>query len=89
MVKIIPAILVSATVFIVTPPAVKVSGAMKNVMMKGDLSAHLDIDTLNKLHLYGLGSVADLKCKIKILDGKVFNTGIITLSQNLVGLFLP
>lgn len=74
MVKIIPAILVSATVFIVTPPEVKVSGAMKNVMMKGDLSTHLDIDTLNKLHLYGLGPVADLKGEIMILDGKVFTT---------------
>lgn len=74
MVKIIPAILVSATVFIVTPPEVKVSGAMKNVMMKGNLSAHLDIDTLNKLHLYGLGPVADLKGEIMILDGKVFTT---------------
>ena len=47
---------------------------MKNVMMNGDLSVHLDIDTLNKLHLYGLGPVAELKGEIMILDGKVLTT---------------
>lgn len=55
-------------------PEVKVLGAMKNMMMNGDLSAHADIDTLNNIHLYGLGPVADLKGEIVILDGKVFST---------------
>ena len=55
-------------------PEVKVSGAMKNVMMDGDLSAHADLDTMNKIHLYGLGPVAGLKGEIMILDGKVFST---------------
>jgi acetolactate decarboxylase len=74
MIKTILVILVSAVVFSVSPPEVKVYGAMKNVMMNGDLSANLDIDTLNKAHLYGLGPVADLKGEIMILDGKVFTT---------------
>lgn len=74
MIKTIVAMLVSAVTFSVIPPEVKVSGAMKNVMMNGDLSAHLDIDTINKVHLYGLGPVADLKGEIMILDGKVFTT---------------
>lgn len=55
-------------------PEVKVSGAMKNVMMKGDLSAHANMDTMNKVHLYGLGPVAGLKGEIMVLDGKVFST---------------
>lgn len=58
----------------IASPEVKVTGAMKNVMMKGDLSAHIDIDTLQKQHLYGLGPVAQLKGEIMILDGKVFST---------------
>ncbi len=58
----------------VSMPEVKVSGAMKNVMMKGDFSAHADIDTMNKVHLYGLGPVAGLKGEIMVLDGKVFST---------------
>ncbi|MBK6990320.1 MAG: acetolactate decarboxylase [Chitinophagaceae bacterium] len=74
MIKTILAILLSAAACIVNPPEVKVSGAMKNVMMNGDSSAHLDIDTLNKTHLYGLGPVAGLKGEIMILDGKVFST---------------
>lgn len=55
-------------------PEVKVSGAMKNVMMKGDLSAHANMDTMKKVHLYGLGPVAGLKGEIMVLDGKVFST---------------
>lgn len=74
MIKSIVVFLVSASLFISIPPEVKVSGAMKNVMMNGDLSAHLDIDTLDKVHLYGLGPVAELKGEIMILDGKVFTT---------------
>lgn len=59
---------------VVNIPEVKVSGAMKNVMMKGDFSAHADIDTLNKAHLYGLGPVAGLNGELVVFDGKVFST---------------
>lgn len=55
-------------------PEVKVAGAMRNIMMEGDLSAHMNMDTLNKTHLYGLGPVAGLKGELIILDGKVYST---------------
>ncbi len=74
MIKTIISIFLSVVALIAKPPEVKVSGAMKNVMMNGDLSAHADIDTLNKTHLYGLGPVAELKGEIMILDGKVYTT---------------
>jgi len=57
-------------------PEVKVSGALKNIMKNGDLSAHVNIDTLNKTHLFGLGPVAGLKGEIMILDGKVYSTAM-------------
>lgn len=72
--KFIVISLVLFPAMVVKVPEVKVSGAMKNVMMKGDLSAHADIDTMNKVHLYGLGSVAGLKGEIMVFDGKVFST---------------
>lgn len=72
--KFIVISLVLSFAMVVKVPEVKVSGAMKNVMMKGDLSAHADIDTMNKVHLYGLGPVAGLKGEIMVFDGKVFST---------------
>lgn len=55
-------------------PEVKVAGALKNIMMDGDLSAHINLDTLDKSHLYGLGPVAGLKGEIIILDGKTYSS---------------
>lgn len=55
-------------------PDVKVSGAMKNIMVNGDLSAHINLDTLNKNNLYGLGPVDGLKGEIMVLNGKVYAT---------------
>ena len=55
-------------------PDVKVSGAMKNIMVNGDLSAHINLDTLNKTNLYGLGPVDGLKGEIMVLNGKVYAT---------------
>lgn len=74
MTKAVIAAIMVAAFWGSNPPEVKVLGAMKNVMMKGDLSAHADIDTINKQHLYGLGPVAEMKGEIMILDGKVFTT---------------
>lgn len=69
-----------------TWPEVKVAGALKNVMIKGDLSAHVNIDTLNKSHLFGLGPVEGLKGEIMILDGTVYssskNEGSLVHQQN-------
>lgn len=56
------------------PPEVKVSGAMRNIMMEGDLSAHINLDTIDKTHLYGLGPIANLKGEIMILDGTIYSS---------------
>ena len=69
--KIFFAILLLVSASAIEVPEVKVSGAMKNIMMQGDLSAHINLDTLNKTHLFGLGPAASLKGEIMILDGKV------------------
>jgi acetolactate decarboxylase len=74
MVKIFFGILIVAAVSVIDVPEVKVSGAMKNIMMQGDLSAHINLDTLNKIYLFALGPVAGLKGEIMILDGKVYST---------------
>ncbi len=71
--------LVLATIFIcmVTTghlPEVKVSGALRNIMIDGDLSAHVNLDTLDKTHLYGLGPVAGLKGELVIIDGIIYST---------------
>ena len=56
---------------------VKVSGAMKNVMRKGELSGTIHLDTIqNKKHLYGLGPVEYLKGEILILDGRSYVSAV-------------
>ncbi len=55
-------------------PEVKVSGAMRNIMIDGDLSAHVNLDTLDKTHLYGLGPVEGLNGEIVVIDGTVYST---------------
>lgn len=53
------------------------SGAMRNVMWKGELQATLRTDTLSgNRHLYGLGPVEGLKGEILILDGVTYVSGI-------------
>ena len=72
--KIFFAILLLVSASAIEVPEVKVSGAMKNIMMQGDLSAHINLDTLNKTYLFGLGPAAGLKGEIMILDRKVYST---------------
>lgn len=60
--------------FNITIPEVKVAGALSNIMMDGNLSAHINLDTLNRMHLYGLGPVAGLKGELIIIDGTVYST---------------
>lgn len=55
-------------------PEVKVIGALRNIMMDGDLSAYVKLDTLTKTNLYALGPVADLKGELMIMDGKVYSS---------------
>jgi len=53
---------------------VKVHGAMSKIMRNGDLSAAVDIDTLERQHLFALGPVAGLKGEIMVLDGTVYTS---------------
>jgi acetolactate decarboxylase len=66
----------TATCFLAlfTLPEVKVAGALSNIMVDGDLSAHISFDTLNKTSLYGLGPAVGLKGEVVILDGKVYTS---------------
>lgn len=52
---------------------VHTSGALKNAMKKGDLSAHLSLDSLKtKKNLYALGPLEGLKGEIIILNSEPF-----------------
>lgn len=51
---------------------VYVTGAIKNVMQKGDLSNHIQLDTLNTKHLYGLGPFNELQGELLVNDGIVY-----------------
>ena len=52
---------------------VKWSGAMKNVMKKGELFGTIHLDTIsNKKHLYGIGPIEYLAGEITVFDGKSY-----------------
>jgi acetolactate decarboxylase len=56
---------------------VKISGAMANVMMGGELFGTINLDTIdNKEHLYGIGPVEYLKGEIMIWDGQSYYSSI-------------
>jgi acetolactate decarboxylase len=76
MLKLFISLLFFVTVSPVPVPEVHVSGAMRNIMMNADLSAHIRLDTLGKKHLFGLGPAALLKGEIMILDGKIYSTAV-------------
>lgn len=53
--------------------SIKVSGAMRNVMKKGELQGTINLDTIrNKNNLYGLGPVEYLKGELLIIDGESY-----------------
>src|SRR3989344_5027739 len=55
---------------ILIPTTVKIVGAMKNVMWKGELRGTIDLDTIsNKNHLYGFGPMEYLTGELLIIDG--------------------
>lgn len=57
--------------------SVKIVGAMRNVMHKGELFGTISLDTIsNKNHLFGLGPVEYLKGEIMILDGKAYRSTV-------------
>ncbi|MEN8125898.1 MAG: acetolactate decarboxylase [Bacteroidota bacterium] len=58
---------------------VKIVGAMKNVMWKGQLYGNINLDTIsNKKHLLGLGPVEYLTGEILIIDGKSYEAKVLT-----------
>ncbi len=76
MIKLLLVTMLIYTTTISHLPEVKVVGALRNIMIDGDLSAHINLETLDKTHLYGLGPVAGLKGELIIIDGKVYSTYI-------------
>ncbi|MBC5991331.1 acetolactate decarboxylase [Pontibacter cellulosilyticus] len=64
---------------IATASPVEVSGAMRNVMWKGELHGTIALDTIaNKEHLYGLGPVENLAGELLIMDGKIFKSTVVS-----------
>lgn len=58
---------------------VRVSGAMKNVMWKGQLYGTIALDTIpNKNHLYGLGPCENLAGEIMVVDGKSYRSKVVS-----------
>lgn len=65
----------TAPAAITVPESVKIAGAMKNVMRKGELAGVIRIDTINnRTGLYGLGPVAFLRGELLIVDGKSYRS---------------
>lgn len=62
-----------------TDPNVKIVGAMKNVMWKGELGSSIDLDTISdKNGLYGLGPVSYLTGELLINNGKSYVSKVAT-----------
>lgn len=62
-----------------TANKVQVSGAMKNVMKKGQLYGTINLDTIsNKEHLFGLGPIEYLSGEITIFDGISYQSKVVT-----------
>lgn len=49
---------------------VRVAGAMRNVMWKGELGGIISMDSLSKKGFYGLGPLEGLRGELLLLDGK-------------------
>ena len=56
---------------------VRIAGAMRNVMMKGELQGTIDLDTISdKNHLYGLGPMEYLRGELLIVDGEAWQSSV-------------
>ena len=61
--------------------AVTITGAMMNVMHKGELAGTIALDTIaDKKHLYGLGPVEYMQGEILIMDGKSYVSTVVSES---------
>lgn len=64
---------------------IKIVGAMKNVMWKGELGSSIDLDTIsNKNGLYGLGPVTFLTGEILINNGICYVSQVLSDSTQMV-----
>lgn len=58
---------------------IKIVGAMKNVMWKGQLYGNINLDSIeNKEHLYGLGPVEYLSGELMIFDVKSYKSTVLS-----------
>ncbi len=65
-----------------TYPDIKIVGAMKNVMWKGELGSSINLDTISdKNGLYGLGPVSHLTGELLINNGKSYVSKVISDSK--------
>lgn len=58
--------------------AVQVRGAMRNVMWKGELGGVINLDTLDREGLYGVGPVAGLRGELLIMNGTIYQASVVT-----------
>ena len=65
-------------------PNVVATSAMKNVMWKGELFGKIQLDTLSKKGLYGLGPQHKLQGEILINDGVVYVSKVLDSTQIVV-----
>lgn len=62
-----------------TYTSIKVTGAMKNVMWKGELEGRIHLDTISdKNGLYGLGPLSHLKGELLIKNGESYVSKVIS-----------
>ncbi|PCJ98393.1 MAG: decarboxylase [Flavobacteriaceae bacterium] len=60
---------------------VEYSGALKNMMFKGDIAAKVTLEKFKKTeHFYALGAIENLKGEIQIFDSKPFHSIVIDSS---------
>ena len=64
---------------------IKVAGAMKNVMWKGELEAIIHLDTItNKTGLYGVGPLEGLRGELLIVNGTTYASHVLNDSMMMV-----
>lgn len=57
---------------------VKVTGAMRDVMWKGQLTSTITLDTIaDKNHLYGLGPAEYLTGELMVIDGRLYKSTLL------------
>jgi acetolactate decarboxylase len=56
----------------VSRSSVRVAGAMRNVMWRGQLGGSIALDTLLRPHLYGLGPLEFLAGELLVADGRAY-----------------